>query len=113
MTWKRPQTQDPVNEPGEGISKAGSPSARANHSVCLLGNKVYLYGGHGGANYERRVFNDTYSWDIETHEWEQLTYESLPQDPRCGHTIFGLKNKLISLEVGIMNLISIIWSILI
>ena len=47
--------------------------------------KVFLFGGHGGVNYERRSFNDLYVLDTETWEWELLVPEGNPPDARGGH----------------------------
>ena len=34
--------------------------------------RVYVFGGHGGVNYERKAFNDISYLDIETFEWTKL-----------------------------------------
>ena len=77
MTWKRIKDQPIIKEPMNEVSEIGAPSPRANHSACYLNGKVYIFGGHGGTNYQRKTFNDLYSFDIEDQKWEQIEYESM------------------------------------
>jgi dynein heavy chain, axonemal len=40
------------------------PAPRANTAATLLDNKIYLFGGHGGVNYQRVAFNDLFVFDL-------------------------------------------------
>ncbi len=87
--WKRPPnhpavTDPPKNEP----STIGAPEPRADASCCLLGSKVYIFGGYGGIHYQRKNFNDLYSYDLEKFEWTKIEYENVAPEPRSGHVIF-------------------------
>lgn len=75
--WKRPPNHPPIKDPPENEkSPIGAPEPRADASCCLLGNKVYIFGGYGGIHYQRKNFNDLYSYDIEKYEWAKIEYES-------------------------------------
>lgn len=56
---------------------------------------MYLFGGHGGVNYARVAFNDLYSFDLDTHQWEKIESAggSVPE-PRGGHTMFAIDRTL-------------------
>ena len=67
--------------------------------ATLYNGKVYIYGGHGGHNYERRAFDDIFSFDLETHTWQQYEPIPQPQPPpvgRGGNSIFVIDDKLYS-----------------
>lgn len=93
LSWKRTEGSDP-STPKNQESANGGPSPRANTAGFLMDGKIYVFGGHGGVNYARRAFNDLYTFDCETHQWEQLTYENTAPEPRGGHSIFGFDNKI-------------------
>lgn len=52
-------------------SNIGAPLPRANMGATLFEGKIYIYGGHGGHNYERKAFDDIFSFDLTTHTWHQ------------------------------------------
>ena len=81
-TWKRPPSHPAIMEPPKNEpSTIGAPEPRADASICLLGSKVYVFGGYGGIHYQRKNFNDLYSFDLEKNEWAKIEYES--KSRRC------------------------------
>ena len=97
MEWRRA-----VHGEGEEIKENGNapghapevPSPRANTSACLIGNKVYLFGGHGGQQYQRIAFNDVWSFDCDTFEWKKVEPQNNPPEARGGHTAFSIDSKI-------------------
>lgn len=51
----------------------------------FIKGKVYIFGGHGGTNYQRVSFNDLYTLDVETFEWEKKSPEGNAPEARGGH----------------------------
>lgn len=66
--WSHPDNQD-TDTPKNAPHKANGPEPRANSAAVLVGNKIWLFGGHGGESFTRKAFNDLYSFDCDTHEW--------------------------------------------
>lgn len=93
LTWKR-ATEDLPATPKNQDSLSGAPAPRANTGATLLDNKIYIFGGHGGLNYQRIAFNDLYSFDLETHQWEKIEPANNPPEGRGGHTMFSVGTKL-------------------
>ena len=94
FVWKRvpgsPKEPLPNNDHIEGW-----PDARANHSLVLSEDgKIYMFGGHGGANFQRQAFNDLWMFDCETEKWTEIEPENNPPEGRGGHTSFILGTKL-------------------
>lgn len=53
-------------------------------SMVVIGDKFYLYGGHGNApGYSNTYLPSLYEYDVATNKWKQLT--SAP-NPRMGHS---------------------------
>jgi dynein heavy chain len=75
-------------------STIGAPAPRANSSACIYNNKVYLYGGHGGLGYTRSSFNDLYSFDLETEQWEKIIPQNNCPEGRGGHSVFASDDKI-------------------
>lgn len=74
----------------------GAPGPRANTAACVHNNKIYVYGGHGGASYARIAYNDLYTFDLDTNTWDKIEYDekSNSPDPRGGHTMFAIDKYL-------------------
>ena len=95
--WERIQG-DSDTAPNEQ-SAIGAPSPRANCGSTILGNKVYIYGGHGGLRYARTAFADIFSFDLEEQTWHEYHPVQQAQPPpvgRGGNSIFVVDNKLYS-----------------
>ncbi len=56
-------------------------------------NKIIIFGGHGGIDYNRTAFNDIYELDLETFEWKKPQVTGTPPEPRGGHVASLLANK--------------------
>jgi len=93
LEWSSPVKQEDESEDGEASSE-GKPCPRANSAAALVEGKVYLFGGHGGLNYQRVAFNDMWVFDLSTGAWTQEEYANNPCEARGGHSVFALGTKL-------------------
>ena len=93
FAWKRAEG-DEAQTPRNQDSPSGAPGPRANSSATIIDNKVYVFGGHGGVNYSRVAFNDLYSFDLDTHQWEKIEFANNAPEPRGGHTMFSIDRKI-------------------
>ena len=75
------------------MSKIGGPEPRAYHSMTAYKNKIIIFGGHGGVDYNRCAFNDLYELDLESFEWKKTKPKGNPPEPRGGHVASLLANK--------------------
>jgi dynein heavy chain len=59
-------------------------------------NKLIIFGGHGGIDYQRTAFNDIYELDLDTFEWRKPKPKGNPPEPRGGHvaTLMAQKPKM-------------------
>jgi len=55
-----------VGPPKNAMSKIGGPEPRAYHSMTYYKDKIVIFGGHGGVDYQRTSFNDIYELDLTT-----------------------------------------------
>jgi dynein heavy chain len=62
--------------------------------ACIYDGKVWIFGGHGGLQYQRTSFNDLFSFDLATNNWEKINYNNAAPDGRGGHSLFAYNNKL-------------------
>jgi hypothetical protein len=61
--------------------KSPPPAKRTGHILLAHENKLYLFGGTDG-NYH---YNDTWSFDLSTGEWTELSCIGYIPSPREGH----------------------------
>lgn len=66
-----------------GVSNKG-PLPRVGFSACLLGSKVYLFGGMEQDNQQALIYNDLWSFDLISRQWIMLIEEA-PVSERMGH----------------------------
>lgn len=60
---------DPATRTWQSIACKGAvPSPRTSHSVCVIGNRMFVFGGRCG----RRRFNDCYAFDTRQSLWYQV-----------------------------------------
>lgn len=59
-------------------------------------DKIIIFGGHGGIDYQRTSFNDLYQLDLATFEWRKPKTKGNPPEPRGGHlaSLLAQKDKL-------------------
>lgn len=72
-----------------------APTPRGGHSAAIVGRNMWVFGGYGGAGYQRTDFNDIYSFDIDTLSWNPLmeVQGTLP-GRRSGQTMFAVRTTL-------------------
>ncbi|XP_070544909.1 uncharacterized protein [Ptychodera flava] len=69
MTWSQPTTS------------GASPGPRCHHTMSLIGNKAYVFGGWTG----KRRCNFLHSLDLDNWKWEDLTAKMSAVDPHSSH----------------------------
>ncbi len=62
------------------------PSSRALASHCVIGSKIYVFGGYSQASpaSNHTVYNGMYVFDTETLTWAHIETNGLCPDPRAG-----------------------------
>jgi dynein heavy chain len=93
-TWSQPPNQKLTDPPQNKESKIGAPEPRSNHTATFIkeSNRVYVFGGNGGAGFSRKSFNDLHYIDCETFEWTKCEPYGMPPEPRGGHVSGQLPN---------------------
>lgn len=61
---------------------AERPPERTGHVCVTFGEKVFVFGGTDGQYH----YNDTWSYDTNTHQWSELTCIGFIPSPREGHS---------------------------
>jgi len=92
LAWTR--VGDEGDNKNNSESSVGAPAPRANSAAVLYNNKIYLFGGHGGVNYQRIAFNDLYAFDLETEQWEKIQPNNNSPEGRGGHSVFASDDKI-------------------
>ncbi|XP_061162485.1 ankyrin repeat and SOCS box protein 3-like [Saccostrea echinata] len=72
------------------VVKGNIPNARDGHSACVIGNKMYIFGG-----YEEeidRFSNEIHCLHMNTFSWEPICVKGVPARWRDFHTATGLGN---------------------
>ena len=74
---------------------AQGPSPRGAHATAIVEDKtMYLFGGYGGNSWSRHDYNDLYSLNLETWEWEEIEYKGEAPEPRSGHQLCAIPGAL-------------------
>lgn len=81
MHWSKPRT-----------GGASAPVGRYAHASCLIGNKVYIYGGRGANG---AVLTDLWELDIEKWFWKLMISSTAPPPPRFAHTLTAVGGQLL------------------
>lgn len=72
--------------------KGDIPQPRFFHTSCIIGNKLYLF---GGCNQKSQIFNDFYFLEFGSFNWVKINYEtSLNPAPRFGHSMISIGIRL-------------------
>ena len=79
-----------VDEPSSVLPDPNpdAPAPRGAHSAVLIGDHVWVFGGYGGAGYQRRDFNDVHRLHVPTMTWSKVEAVATPAgmpEPRSGH----------------------------
>jgi dynein heavy chain len=56
-------------------------------------NKLVIFGGHGGIDYQSTAFNDIYQLNLDTFEWHKPKPKGNPPEPRGGHVATVMTQK--------------------
>ena len=72
MKWSQIPGQESKGEPTNSESPIGAPEPRANHSCNLINGVIYVFGGIGGIQYQRKAFGDLHALDIQTIKWKKV-----------------------------------------
>eukprot|EP01080_Neovahlkampfia_damariscottae_P008417 gene8417-242_t len=65
------------------------PNRRAKHTICSIGNCVYLFGGTD----EDKCFGDFWKYDALEDKWEKITTTTSP-GPRHSHIMKSFQNNI-------------------
>lgn len=69
-----------------------APGARYAHAACVVGYKVYIFGGKGSSGV---LYNDLWCLDVERWAWEHVpSSTAAPPAARCGHSLTAVGDKL-------------------
>ncbi|KAL0489210.1 tRNA wybutosine-synthesizing protein [Acrasis kona] len=65
-----------------------SPTARYNHSSCIVGDYIFTFGGchmerTGGGTLNRTMLNDLYQFDLISHTWRKILITGCSPSPRA------------------------------
>ena len=69
-----------------------SPSPRFSHGCCVLGTKMYVFGGCSSSN---TAFNDLYQLDLRDRKWIRPRTSGLPPSPKECATAVVYKQKIV------------------
>lgn len=72
---------------------AGVPQPRGAHASTLVGSRLMIFGGYGGAGFSRRDFADLHALDMETMEWEEVETQGEGPEPRSGHQLLSIEDR--------------------
>lgn len=67
-----------------------SPSPRFSHGCCIIGTKMYIYGGCSSSN---TAFNDLYLMDLREGRWMRPRTSGAPPPPKECATVVGYDNR--------------------
>jgi len=75
------------------------PLPRVDFDACILANKVYLFGGMETDGEQALIYNDLWSFDLDSRRWTLLNEES-PACERMGHVCVSVDNDHFLLHGG-------------
>eukprot|EP01029_Cantina_marsupialis_P032280 TRINITY_DN970_c1_g2_i1.p1 TRINITY_DN970_c1_g2~~TRINITY_DN970_c1_g2_i1.p1 ORF type:complete len:623 (-),score=187.33 TRINITY_DN970_c1_g2_i1:166-2034(-) len=74
-----------------------APAPRAGHTSSIVGRKLIIFGGNDG----QALFGDLWSFDLDSHIWEEIKANGSGPEPRTGHTATVVsKNKILIVGGG-------------
>jgi len=87
-TW----TFDTVAHKWEKVECIGNPpTARSDHSVAVVGKKLYYF---GGSDQTVTPLNDLHVFDTENLTWSEVVAKGTAPSPRSGHSSVAMGNKV-------------------
>jgi dynein heavy chain len=75
-----------------------APSPRGAHSAVLIGEHLFVFGGYGGAGYQRKDFNDLYRLHIPSMAWQPTDAAAITgplPEPRSGHIAVPCEHSMV------------------
>lgn len=72
------------------IKSRESPFPRFSHSCCIIGTKMYIYGGCSSSN---KAFNDLHCLDLREGRWKKLRSSGSPPPPKECATVVAYDNR--------------------
>jgi dynein heavy chain len=91
--WSQPTPELAAGGEEEG-AKIQVPAPRGGHTVSLVGDNMYVFGGYGGAGFGRRDFNDLHTLNTETFKWQQVTTHGEMPEARSDHKACVVKDQI-------------------
>lgn len=82
LTWETPETY------------GDRPISRSNHAASVIGNKMYIFGGLLQSGTELIDSNDIHVLDTTTLYWTRIEATGDVPEPRCGHKMVTIDEKL-------------------
>ena len=103
--WSQPPPAETALAEGASVPTLkmpwpGVPTPRGAHATCLVGSSLYLHGGYGGGGFARKDFGDLHSLDLETYVWEELETSGDSPEPRSGHQLLCVEDRVLYLMGG-------------
>ena len=67
------------------VARYSGPKTRKRHSICVVGEEIYLYGGRGTC----QMLNDFWKYKPSSEIWSEIKTKTCPDKPPClqGHTL--------------------------
>lgn len=94
-TWSQPPGHQSSGHLENLENKQGGPEPRAHSTASLIKEKVYIFGGFGGVQYQRKAFNDIYTLDTKSWQWAKLEPIGQIPEPRMGHVACVIRTALL------------------
>ena len=103
--WSQPSVAETAIAEGNTVPTlkmpwAGVPKPRGAHATCLVNQSMYLHGGYGGGGFARKDFGDLHSLDLETYVWEEIETSGDSPEPRSGHQLLCVEDRVLYLMGG-------------
>ena len=66
-------------------NNASAPGPRVAHCQCVVGDKLYIFGGREGITMQEKPLNDLHYFDLVSREWVQVNGGGLHPSKRSFH----------------------------
>ena len=103
--WYQPPPAETSPDPTTGLPTLkrpwpGVPQPRGAHATTLVGDKLMVFGGYGGAGFSRRDFADLHALDLNSLCWEEVETGGEGPEPRSGHQLLSVEDRVLYLMGG-------------
>ena len=96
-SWSQPipgQTTENEGVVRLKVDWPGCPVPRGSHSAAVSGDKLYVFGGYGGAGFTRKDFNDLCVLDLSSYQWTTVETTGEVPEARSGHRAVTVDSKM-------------------